>query len=192
MKSGRSGRPDLAWTGTTRATGVSPRVKMISAPSARRYVPETGSTLVDFILDHVPEERAPAVSVQFATWFHDHDRRRPFVYGRINMKCLLVFIIVGAWALSIFALPSVAAESPDSADATRSDAEKAAARAADHMHRLKLLCPGDPEKLLSLVDQPLLAFGDSTRATSQGSLCPRFFCPPFFCPHRRAPRPALY
>jgi len=86
------------------------------------------------------------------------------------MKYFLAYMIGATCALSVFALRVVAAEKPESADAARFDAEKAAARAADHMHRLKLLCPGDPEKRLALVDRPLLAFGDSTRATSRGSL----------------------
>lgn len=86
------------------------------------------------------------------------------------MKCLLACMVGAACGASVFALRAGAAEEPEPADAARSDAEKAAARAADHMHRLKLSCPGDPEKRLALVERPLLAFGDSTRATSRGSL----------------------
>ena len=86
------------------------------------------------------------------------------------MKCLLTLFVGATWATCGLALLVVAAERPNSADSTRSDAEKAASRAAEHMHRLKLLCTDNPEKPLVLIDQPLLAFGDSTRATSQGSL----------------------
>ncbi|HVX15998.1 MAG TPA: hypothetical protein VHC22_32740 [Pirellulales bacterium] len=86
------------------------------------------------------------------------------------MKCSFMFVVGMSWATCVLALSSVAAEGPDPADTTSSDAEKAAAQAADHMHRLKVLCPNDPRKPLALIDQPLLAFGDSTRATSQGSL----------------------
>lgn len=86
------------------------------------------------------------------------------------MKYFLAYMVGAACALSVFALRAIAAEEPDSAGAARSDAEKAAARVADHMHHLKLSCPGNRERILALVDRPLLTFGDSTRATSRGSL----------------------
>jgi hypothetical protein len=85
------------------------------------------------------------------------------------MKYRLLNILGAASAVSFLALSSFAAEESDSNG--RSGPEEAAVRAAaGHMHRLKLQRLGEPENTISLIDQPLLAFGDSARDTSQGTL----------------------
>jgi hypothetical protein len=87
----------------------------------------------------------------------------------MEVKGLLQSVVCVAIATSSLT-GSIAAAEPDSEKAGADQENAALSAATAHMRRLKLRRVDDAEEVIGLIDQPLLAFGDSTRATSQGTL----------------------